>query len=365
MGRWKIGSLTAALGCIALGVILVLIKLDLLDYQAIGYIWPVLLIALGLEMLLRLLSHGEGRSRTSGWAVVLILLLGCFSAGQSVLAGGSFGSFDEWFGRTHQSAVQGTIPVGEQVRKVRISIPVGKVQVTGAEGDTVEYEGRLLAPGSTQAESDKAIQTNWKATTEGDTLILKLSGGKSLLSFITFGFSGSSPYLNVTLPADLAVTVETTDGSMTAASLRSGIDASTSNGRVEMRDIQGGIKVHSSNGKLLLQRVEGGARVSSSNGSITLEDVGGEVYAKSSNGQIVIDSSITGNWECHSSNGAVSMKIPQNTDAVITADTSNGSLKGSVSWNKKDEDEGSATLGGGKYAVDLSTSNGSVTVDTQ
>jgi flagellar hook assembly protein FlgD len=52
------------------------------------------------------------------------------------------------------------------------------------------------------------------------------------------------------------------------------------------------------------------------------------------------------------------------SDAKITADTSNGSLKGNISWDRDGDSNGTAILGKGTYTVDLNTSNGSVTVDT-
>lgn len=37
MGRWKIGSFTAALGCIALGVIIVMAQYDMISYEVLGF----------------------------------------------------------------------------------------------------------------------------------------------------------------------------------------------------------------------------------------------------------------------------------------------------------------------------------------
>lgn len=85
MGRWKIGSFTAAIGCIVLGVIIVLAQFDVVTYDALGFIWPALLILFGLEMLLRLFIRSEVKSRVSGWAVVLIIVLVAASGAQTVL----------------------------------------------------------------------------------------------------------------------------------------------------------------------------------------------------------------------------------------------------------------------------------------
>ncbi|AHV96266.1 DUF4097 family beta strand repeat-containing protein [Paenibacillus sabinae] len=360
MGRWKIGSLTAALGCIALGIIIALIQYGKLTFAAIGYLWPALLILLGLEMLVRLLNRSETRTRVSGWAIVLIVLLGIVSGGQSALPGGSL---DTILGKAHLSSVNGTLQIGSNIKKVVISIPNGKVKVNGTEGSVLTYEGKLMSPGSSKSESEQAMQEYWKVRTVGDTAVLEMTAEKSLLSGIYFGFTGNSPYLNVSLPAALAVKINTSDGSLDVSDLGGGIEADTSNGRIEMKGIKGGVKASTSNGSLNLQNVDGGAHITSSNGSITLEGISGQVYAKSSNGKIVIKSPITGNWDCTSSNGSISLTMPEKTDATIAADTSNGSLKGSVNWQEKSGDQGTAVLGSGNYTVKLSTTNGSVTAD--
>lgn len=133
---------------------------------------------------------------------------------------------------------------------------------------------------------------------------------------------------------------------------------------MDIHDVSGGVKAHTSNGTLTVQNVQGGADLVSSNGAITLGNIDGAVSARSSNGKITVHSAITGKWELKSSNGKIVASLPAVTDAKITADTSNGSLKGNVDWGGGDEDHGTVVLGKGTHEVSLSTSNGSITVDT-
>lgn len=132
---------------------------------------------------------------------------------------------------------------------------------------------------------------------------------------------------------------------------------------MDIHDVSGGVKAHSSNGTLTVKNVQGGADLVSSNGAITLGNIDGAVSARSSNGKITVNSAITGAWELKSSNGKIVLGLPAVTDAKITADTTNGSLKGNVDWGGGDEDHGTAVLGKGTHEVTLSTSNGSITVD--
>lgn len=361
MGRWKIGSFTAALGCIALGVIIVMAQYEMISYGVLGYLWPALLILFGVEMLIRLFIKSDVKNRVSGWAILLIIVLVGASSAQSVVAGGSISSL---FGNTHLTALSGNVEVKDNITKLKISLPSGKVKVEGITGNSVDYEGSLLLPGKSQSEAENALEKKWKVTTEGDTLILELDTDHNWFSNISFGFNAKSPYLNVNVPSDLEVEIDTSDGSIDAGNLKSGIDVDTSNGALNIHDVVGGVEAHTSNGSLTVQNIQGGAQLASSNGAIVLDNIDGAVSAKSSNGKITINSAVTGNWKCSSSNGKIIFGLPATSDAKITADTSNGSLKGNVPWNRDGDSYGTAVLGKATYNVELNSSNGSVTVDT-
>ncbi|MDQ0195118.1 DUF4097 family beta strand repeat-containing protein [Paenibacillus wynnii] len=360
MGRWKIGSLTAAIGCIALGVIIGLVQYGELTYAALGYLWPVLLIALGLEMLGRLMIRSEVKSRVSGWAILLIILLIGASAGQSALSGGSFNTL---FGNMKLTPLNGAIEVKSEIKAVKISIPNGKVKINGVTGSLLDYEGSLLVPGDSESEALSALEKKWLVTTEGDTLVLKLDEKTEWFNLIQFGFNSKNPYLNVNIPQNLAVEIDTSDGSIEAMELESGLIAETSNGTMDLHDIVGDVQAHSSNGSLTAKNIQGKVELVSSNGAISLDHIEGSLTAKSSNGKIMINSDITGDWKCTSSNGKIQLDLPSGVNATITGDTSNGSLKGNVPWDRDGDNHGTAALGDGSHKVDLSTSNGSVTVD--
>ncbi|WP_310831876.1 DUF4097 family beta strand repeat-containing protein [Paenibacillus pedocola] len=361
MGRWKIGSFTAALGCIAVGVIIVLAQIDVVSYDILGYLWPALLILFGLEMLIRLFFRSDVKTRVSGWAIVLIIVLVVASGGQTVLAGGTLGGI---FGKTQLTPLSGTVDVKPEIKQVKIDLPSGKVKIQGVEGATLNYEGKLELPGSSESEAASAMEKKWKVSTEGDTLILKLDLETNWLSGIHFGIYTKEPYLNVSLPQNLAVEVETSDGSIEAGSLQAGLEVDTSNGTLDIHDIAGGVDAHTSNGTISAQNVQGETELVSSNGAITLTNIDGSLHAKSSNGRISINSAVTGDWDFSSSNGRVTVNLPAATDAKIKADTSNGSLKGNVAWERDGDNNGTAVLGKGTHEVSLSTSNGSITVDT-
>ncbi|NUU60630.1 LiaI-LiaF-like domain-containing protein [Paenibacillus agri] len=362
MSRWKIGSFTAAIGCIAVGAIIALAQYGMLSYAALGFLWPALLILFGLEMLLRLFIRSDAKSGVSGWAIVLIILLVVASGGQSLYAGGSLGGL---FGNNQLVAMSGTAEAGSEVKAVRIELPNGKVTVRGeAEKAEVQYEGSLLLPGDSESEAKSNLDKKWEIITQGDTLVLRLAGNNNWLSNIQFGFYSKGPYLNVNVPQNLSVEVITSDGSIEAFGLQSGLTVNTSNGAMNLHDIAGGLTAHSSNGSITVKNIQGEVDLASSNGSMTLDKVDGALTAKSSNGKITVNSGVTGDWRLTTSNGSVVMGIPEATDATISADTSNSSLKGNVNWERSSDTSGTAKVGKGTYKVTISTSNGGITADT-
>jgi len=361
MGRWKVGSLTAAIGCIALGVVIVLAQYDKITYAALGYLWPALLIVFGLEMLGRLLIRSDVKTRVSGWAIVLIVLLIGASAGQSILAGGSLSSL---LGNMKLTPVKGTMEINSQITTVRIALPDGKVKVQGVEGNSVAYEGSLLSPGNTPEDAKKALEKKWKVEVDGDTLVLELEEEANWLAGLQFGFNSNDPYLNVEVPANLAVEIATSNGSIDAFELKSGLTAHTSNGTMDLHDITGNVEGRSSNGSLTVKNIQGDVDLVSSNGAINAEQIGGKLSAESSNGKITVHSPVADDWKCTSSNGKVVLELPAGADAKITADTSNGSLQGNVPWDRDGDNHGTAVLAAGTHTIEVSTSNGSVTVNT-
>ncbi|WP_187355124.1 DUF4097 family beta strand repeat-containing protein [Paenibacillus tengchongensis] len=363
MGRWKVGSFTAALGCIALGALVVLAQLDIVSYDLLGYLWPALLILFGVEMLLRLLLKSETKTRVSAWAIILIIVLVLASGGQSMLAGGSLAGI---LGRSHLVPVQGMVDNLNGITTVKVDLPNGKVKVTGVDSNTLDYKGELEIDGDSEVEAAGRLAEEWKVTAEGDTLTLEQKHDDSWLSDIHFGIYTKSPYLEITLPSSLAVEVETSDGTIEAWNLDAGLKADTSNGKLDIHDIAGGVEAHTSNGTMTVQNVQGEVELKSSNGAIELDNIDGPLEAKSSNGRITANSAVTGNWKLSSSNGKITVNLPAVADAQIEADTSNGSLKGNIGWDYDGDgkDNGKATLGSGTHEVKLSTSNGSITVDT-
>jgi DUF4097 and DUF4098 domain-containing protein YvlB len=142
--------------------------------------------------------------------------------------------------------------------------------------------------------------------------------------------------------------LKTSNGHVEVRRLKGTLNAETSNGPVELEDIDGAVEIHTSNGHIRAEGVKGGFDASTSNSSIhaVLDKVDSAVRA-------------------HTSNNGITLHLPGEVNARLSAGTSNGSIlcdfemrmRGEIS---KHHVEGG--IGNGGPLIDLSTSNGQIRI---
>ncbi|KQR08481.1 hypothetical protein [Cellulomonas sp. Leaf334] len=118
------------------------------------------------------------------------------------------------------------------------------------------------------------------------------------------GFCSAS--LDVTVPDGTAVLVRTSDGSVTATTLRGPLDVHVSDGSVDVSDIDGDVTVRSSDARASVTDVRGTVDVSSSDGPIEVSDISGDVITRSSDGRTEI-SDARANIDVRSIDGGVTV----------------------------------------------------------
>jgi len=145
----------------------------------------------------------------------------------------------------------------------------------------------------------------------------------------------------------------------------------TSNGAVFVENIDGTVKLKSSNGKLECENVTGSVEATTSNGKVSLTGISGSIDAHTSNGSIKIvhtdpldDSDIIA---CKTSNGSIKLELHKDSSFNLEAHTSNGRIATEFPIKMKGElsrQHVSGTVGNGGPSVRLTTSNGSISIDT-
>lgn len=144
----------------------------------------------------------------------------------------------------------------------------------------------------------------------------------------------------------------------------------TSNGAVSVQEVNGSIEVVTSNGQINCDRAGGALQLRTSNGAIRCTDLTGAVTARTSNGAIEVrakNAPAAGQTiDCHTSNGAIDLTLPESSAFSLSAGTSNGRIRSDFAITMEGELnprhlEGKVGTGGGQ--VRLETSNGAITLN--
>lgn len=196
-------------------------------------------------------------------------------------------------------------------------------------------------------------------------------------------FAWVSVDFEIRIPVNVTVSeVKTNNGGIKLTGTRGTLSATTSNGEISIRDHSGDIIMESSNGELYANAVRGNVDGETSNGPITFKYVNGTATARTSNGRINVDHTkivrklitsndpISANFHnissmgtvIQTSNGHVKVWIPDNLDARLKIETSNGDIDTHITIDISDvsEDEFVGTLGNGGPKLSIKTSNGGI-----
>ena len=219
----------------------------------------------------------------------------------------------------------------------------GAVSVT-ASNDSVITVGVLKhAYGRDLEDAEKAIvNVVYSDTIVGDELIVKAEMP-----------SGNRPYgasFTIAAPANTDLSLSTTNGDVSVTSTVGSINASTTNGSVE------------------LTGTTGTASVSTTNGRLNVIVHSGAFYGATTNGAVDCDLAALGVAEdvgLATTNGKVTLLLPDDVSAVIEATNSNGLITiydFTVIYEVQTEHHLRARIGSGASSITITTTNGDVVV---
>lgn len=166
------------------------------------------------------------------------------------------------------------------------------------------------------------------------------------------------------------VQVQTGSGTVSATGPTAGRDEGWSvSFRIEVpRDTD--LNLTASNGGISITGVHGTIRFATTNGGVRLVDLAGDVRGETRNGGVTVN--LGGQqWDgagldVETTNGGVTLAVPDNYSADLTTRTSNGGFRSDLPLNVTGEISPrrglSATLGSGGAPVNVRTSNGGVRI---
>lgn len=176
--------------------------------------------------------------------------------------------------------------------------------------------------------SDGLRSTGHSEELVGDRLVLRASCPAFLSSFCEVDY-------RVMVPADVGVTADLEDGSLSVTGTTGGVDASSENGAIDLLGVEGDLDIESANGVLRGRDLLSGTVVAmTDNGSIDLGFVGAPdaVSAESANGSITLRlPEVTGAYrvEMETDNGSTELGVATDpaSDRLVRAVSDNGYVR--------------------------------------
>jgi Putative adhesin len=169
------------------------------------------------------------------------------------------------------------------------------------------------------------------------------------------------------------------------------LDARTSDGNLSVRNVSGNVQVHTSDGALTLEDLHGDVHLTASDGSINVHNVIGSLDARGSDGHMKVDGQFTavqlhtsdGNLDfslapgsqltsasrIESSDGHVTIRVPQNLAADLDVSTSDGHIDCTLPLTMDHYSSGGGHhlhghLNAGGTPLSIHTSDGNVSIAT-
>ena len=168
---------------------------------------------------------------------------------------------------------------------VRVESNDGSVRVTS--GDSKQVEFRVEYQGY---ELGKNLRVD--AHQDGDKVELtaRVTGHWGF----SFGHNSRHLHIEVRMPRDADLQVETGDGSVQAESINGTVNVHTGDGSVKAKSLNGAIDLHTNDGSITVENLKGDMRLRTGDGSIEAHDLDGKVEADSGDGHSSQRSRVSG-----------------------------------------------------------------------
>jgi len=222
---------------------------------------------------------------------------------------------------------------------VRVETNDGSVRVTS--GDAKQVEFRVEYQGY---ELGKTLRVD--AHQDGDKVQLtaRVTGHWGF----SFGNNSRRLHIEVRMPREADLQVETGDGSVQVESINGAVNVHTGDGSVKANSLKGTIDLHTNDGSITVENLKGDMRLRTGDGSIEAHDLDGKVEADSGDGHIRIagrfdalnvktgdgsvdtrvlpGSKMVTSWTIRTGDGSVDLVLPSDFQTNIDASTGDGHI---------------------------------------
>ncbi len=222
---------------------------------------------------------------------------------------------------------------------VRVETNDGSVRVT--TGDSKQVEFRVEYRGY---ELGKNLRVD--AHQDGDKVEMtaRVTGHWGF----TFGHNSRGLHIEVRMPREADLQVETGDGAVQAESINGTVNVHTGDGSVKAYSLSGTIDLHTNDGSITVENLKGNMRLRTGDGSIEARNLDGKVEADSGDGHIRIagrfdalnvrtgdgsvdtrvlpGSKMETSWTIRTGDGSVDLVLPSDFQTNIDASTGDGHI---------------------------------------
>lgn len=260
--------------------------------------------------------------------------------------------------------------------QVRVDTNDGAVQIY--TGDTKQVDFRVRYEGF---ELNKTLHIDSRQDGNSVQINARISGHWGF----SWGGKGRNVRIEVHMPKDADLQVDTGDGSVDTQSISGRLKIHTGDGSVRAQEVSGDVDIDTGDGSVTLDGAKGDIRLHTGDGHIDARDLDGKVDASSGDGHIKIagrldalnvktgdgsidarlqpGSRVASSWTIRTGDGSVDIVLPADLQANIDASTHDGHISLGIPVTVEGTFSNSQIHGkmnGGGQSLSIHTGDGSI-----
>ena len=357
----KAGPLTLALGLVTAGVGMLVYNFGGFQSPKIFWrFWPLLLIALGAEFLIRRYTN---KDREVVFHIPSILVVGLLAlAGLVINALPSLelnrmieeSLFENRYSYTRQWE-SGPVSLAEGSR-LKVDNQLGSILMKPSQDGKLHAMAKIISYGPNEEKATAGAGKFEVAVEEGATT--------RIFTSLTEAARRTPGEVSLTVEAPPGLTLELFggNGEIEAENVSGNMNINSLHGDVTVRNLDGSLEVKGKNGRLTAAGISGDLKLATENGEVRVEDPKGSIKAESKNGRVELVSALPLEkvYDLRTVNGALTLTIPGQSSLELEARTGNGSISVAGNDTAPGAKSYSLKLGAGKGQAKLSTQNGPI-----
>jgi DUF4097 and DUF4098 domain-containing protein YvlB len=173
--------------------------------------------------------------------------------------------------------------------------------------------------------------------------------------------------IDLTVPAELALDIDTGDGDVTLAPLGGAVRVHTGDGSVDAEGLHGDLRLESGDGHIRARDLSGRLYAHTGDGSIAVSGRFTRLELSSGDGRIeataASGSQVSETWSLHSGDGSITLRVPHDLAADLEAETGDGSIDADLPVSVEGRLVGHhmhGRLNGGGELLQLRTGDGNI-----